>query len=305
MADIFLKDPEKASHEEFFELAEAYHFGKNLPVDYEKALEFYHLSADRGHTGAQFRLYDVYFEGKFVRADLQESFKWLFKAASSDLPEAQLALARAYESGQPFGEKKFSEALGWFTKAADQGNSQAQLKLFERYLHGHGVDKDLDKAAEYWRLAGHRVDGPDQDLEFIRMAADQGDRLSQRLMGSFYARVVGVEKDLAQAIKFWRLAADQGDSLAQYNLAMAYFNGLGVEKNIDQALIHCRLAADQGDPLAVFELIDFYEKGFWGQKDRDLAVRYFKKAAKQGYQRAKEKLLEMGLDPGKDPRASN
>jgi TPR repeat protein len=148
MADALFIDPRLASPEIIFESGDAYFLGTNVTRDVKKALELWRLSAEKGYPLAQARLSLVYLkglEGDFVGTDLNESLKWLKKAAEAGLASAQFYLGEAYRYGEPYGEKDIFLSFEWYAKAAAQGFDQAQYKLGVFYALGDGIKQDRAK----------------------------------------------------------------------------------------------------------------------------------------------------------------
>ena len=55
-----------------------------------------------------------------------------------------------------FENDRFLEALPLFEELAREGNAEAMYYLGMMYYEGWGVDKDLDKAVEWWKKADRR-----------------------------------------------------------------------------------------------------------------------------------------------------
>ena len=84
--------------------------------------------------------------------------------------------------------------------------------------------------------------------------AEQGDALTQILVGSIYDNGDGVPEDDAEAVKWYRKAAEQGHADAQYNLGFMYANGEGGPTNLVKAYMWFSLAKAQGDETAAGDL---------------------------------------------------
>ena len=119
------------------------------------------------------------------------------------------------------------------------------------------------------------------DVEAVRLAADQGDAGAQYDLGLMYAEGRGVPQDNAEAARWFRLAADQGHAEAQYDLGIAYVNGRGVPQDEDEAARWFRLAADQGDVRAQTSLGSMYANGCGVSQDRVTALMWLSVAAAQ------------------------
>jgi hypothetical protein len=82
--------------------------------------------------------------------------------------------------------------------------------------------------------------------EQYRKAAEQGLAAAQNELGLCYAKGLGVEQDLREAVKWFRKAAEQGHADGQYDLAYCYDSGKGVEMDEQEAVKWYRKAAEQG-----------------------------------------------------------
>jgi uncharacterized protein len=125
----------------------------------------------------------------------------------------------------------------------------------------------------------------------LRPLAERGDAGAQALVGSMYARGLGVTYDGAEAVRWWRSAAEQGDASAQEELATAYFWGDGVKADHSEAAKWFRKAAEQGEIFAQTSLAYLYVRGEGVPKDLALAHMWLNLAAAQG-----EPVAKIGLD---------
>jgi len=89
--------------------------------------------------------------------------------------------------------------------------------------------------------------------------AEQGDKLSQFVLGTIYDKGLGVPQDYKTAVKWYRLSAEQGDANAQQNLGDMYEEGKGVIKDNIYAHMWANISASNGDEDAV-RLRDFVEE---------------------------------------------
>ena len=90
-----------------------------------------------------------------------------------------------------------------YYRAAEQGDVDAQYNLAVCYENGTGVERDEQKAVEWYKKA-----------------AEQGDARAQFNLALCYKNGIGVEKDEQKAVEWYKEAAEQGDAIAQFNLAM-------------------------------------------------------------------------------------
>lgn len=79
-----------------------------------------------------------------VREDLPEAVKLFRKAAEQNYLPAQVELGDLQHSQQ-----ELEEAFGWYMTAAYQGDAAAAFDMGQMYAIGEGVEKNLEKA-QYW-----------------------------------------------------------------------------------------------------------------------------------------------------------
>ena len=85
-------------------------------------------------------------------------------------------------------------------------------------------------------------------LEDLRSCVEQGDAFAQSWLGNAYRtgnKLVGVPKDIAEAVRLKRLAAEQGYWPAKQDLGRMYRTGEGVPRDYVLAYMWYNLAAAQ------------------------------------------------------------
>lgn len=112
---------------------------------------------------------------------------------------------------------------------AEKGNPSAQNFLGAKYYNGEGVEKDLKKAAKWFRKA-----------------AEQGNVNSQFNLGLMHARGYGVLEDLESTRKWFQKAAIQGHGQAQNLLGAIYAFGQGVPVSKELGYAWWNIAAANG-----------------------------------------------------------
>jgi len=130
-----------------------------------------------------------------------------------------IASAQSTENKDPAPPIHSQIEIADLQKKAEAGDSSSADALGRAYEDGSGVQKNLEKAA-FW----------------YRKAADQGNAKAQNSLGVLYWTGDGVEKDKKEAVSWFRKSARQGDGSGMFNLGMAYYNGEGV--NTDDSLAY-------------------------------------------------------------------
>lgn len=231
----FLNEAKKGNLESQYKIGIAYDIGI-IPQDYKKAIGWLKMSAKKGYLNAQKTLGYMFKTGHGISKDvdeaykwymmaaeqddarsqyevavilkekgnLNESIKWLHKAAKNGLVEAQWAYGHWKYSGRwgsPWGEKNMAEAYNWLSKAAQQGHMSAMFYTGLLYQNGQGIKKDY-KMAAYWYTE----------------AAKKKNSNAQCYLGDLYYEGKGVEKNEELAIDCWKKASKNGSSLAKERL---------------------------------------------------------------------------------------
>jgi TPR repeat protein len=70
----------------------------------------------------------------------------------------------------------YAKAVEYFTRSAESGMVNPLFGLGECYYAGKGVEKDLEKAAEYYRKAlegGYEPDGPEEEAHVKEVLGEE------------------------------------------------------------------------------------------------------------------------------------
>ena len=121
-----------------------------------QAAQKFREAAKQNYADAQFKLARMYFDGKGVTKDLNQTIKWYRKAAMLGHVEAQFQLAGVYRFGIGGVSKDLAKATQWYQKAAEQGSVEAQLSLGVMYYKGTEIKQDLQQAKKWLSLAAEQ-----------------------------------------------------------------------------------------------------------------------------------------------------
>ena len=124
-------------------------------------------------------------------------------------------------------------------------------------------------------------------------AAEAGDISAQSNLGFMYAKGIGVEKNIDEAIKWYRKAAENGHLNSQFNLGVIYAKGRGVDQNYHEAFKWYKMAAEQNDKTALVTVAMMLAKGIGTEKNEKDAVNWYYRAATQGHINAQYTLATM------------
>jgi TPR repeat protein len=136
-------------------------------------------AAERDHPDAVYCLSHLYPNGA-------EHDALLLIAGELGSREAQRDLGAFYATGDWTGPRDAVRAAEWYRRAADRGHADAQYNLGFMYLLGEGVASDTAEG-----------------LRWLRLAADQGEESSYRLLADLYRNgYYGVPVDPAEATQW-------------------------------------------------------------------------------------------------------
>lgn len=251
-----------------FERALDYTYGFTVEVDYEKALEYYQIEANKGHPESIYNIGYIISESSPIKrnTDVANYFK---RAAELGNVYAQTSLASLYATGKGV-EKNNKKSFFWEKKAALSGNISSIKEVAHNYYLGYGTDKNFKKSFEWYQKS-----------------AERGDAESFYQLAEMYREGKGVEKDFNKSLELYEKSASLGYDEAQNELATVYFKGEKVLKDYKKSFYWSEKAASQGLADAQNKLGLFYSTGKnVVPVDMDKAFKFFKQAAEQGSEKA-------------------
>ncbi|MDQ7817618.1 MAG: tetratricopeptide repeat protein [Melioribacteraceae bacterium] len=133
------------------------------------------------------------------------------------------------------------QALDFLKTAVDKKHIPSMIELGLLYSSGTLVDKNRDKAIEYWELAKNMgskeaevriafitisentgTHDVESQMQILRNSANQGSVLAQALLGLCYEKGLGVKESRAASVRFYRQAAQRGNQAAMNSLKRLY-----------------------------------------------------------------------------------
>ena len=170
----------------------------------------------------------------YNKEDYDNAEIWWKKAASQELPEAFWGLYAICEIIKNDSVAGFE----YLKQAADLGYPDALCDMGYNYLNGYMVNKDVEKARDYFRKA-----------------SEKGNSLAFNNLGISYCDKAYINKfDWKTAADYFRKGAEMNCQDAQYNYAICLKKGKGVKKDKHAAIHWFKLAAQNGDEDAANEL---------------------------------------------------
>ena len=217
-------------------------------------------------------------------ADMIENYHFLSKMEKMS-KKKEVLIQRVLEQYELDPDAAFSIAdisESFFENKLECLISPEMLRIGEnQHTEGNSYVKEEESEIDYESLSAD---------ELIALA-NNGDVEAMDTLGAAYEDgeddedfgILGIEKDLEEAVKWYRKAAEQGYARAQYNLGHCYEYGKGVEKNEIETVKWYRKAAEQGYAVAQNGFGFCYDNGTGVEKNEVEAVKWYRKAAEQGY----------------------
>lgn len=186
------------------------------------------------------------------------------ESAEAGHPFSCFNLGRCYELGNGV-EKDLEKAYEWYRKAAVGGDVNAWLALAKMFDKGDYVDKDPKEAAMW-----------------LSRAADKGHPIAKIGMGQKYSRGDGVEKDPEKALEYFKEAKELEPGIGSYILGEAIGDGLGCKKDYEAAFKLFEEAHANDFPLGTYNVGMMLEMGLGCEKDEKRGFELIKQAADDG-----------------------
>jgi uncharacterized protein len=138
-------DFQEGDSESQFQLGVKYYLGQGVSRDLNEAVKWFELSANQGHTQAQFHL------------------GWMHHAS---------AIINLKKGGnRKLAIRDYRDAAKWFNLAAKQGNASAQFNLGMIYKEEEGFNHDFIQAYMWFDIS--RANGYKKGLEYLKAIEEQ------------------------------------------------------------------------------------------------------------------------------------
>ncbi|SDN81761.1 Sel1 repeat-containing protein [Prevotella communis] len=117
---------------------------KEKEINYNKAISYFTEAAELNHPIATFYINQHFYENNLR----EEGLQWLQKVANNGNTKAMFYLGLYHLEC-----KNYTLALELYQKGADLNDIDCQMELAEMYEKGLGVEKDINKAMKWYRMA--------------------------------------------------------------------------------------------------------------------------------------------------------
>jgi tRNA A-37 threonylcarbamoyl transferase component Bud32/tetratricopeptide (TPR) repeat protein len=161
-------------------------------TDDAKAFEYLKEAADAGDAYAKYCVAECYYYGKLVPADENKALTYLQEAAALRNPPAIDLLGSYYRKIH-----NYESAIAYYQQAIAMQYSRSMANLGVMYLLGEGVNKDVPRAVNLFKLA-----------------ADRNDEVGLYLYGTALTEGINGAKNRNAGTAYIRKAAEMGHPLA-------------------------------------------------------------------------------------------
>ncbi|MBT6247707.1 MAG: SEL1-like repeat protein, partial [Nitrospina sp.] len=241
-----------------------YEYGLQFEPDYDKAFNWYRLSAEHGYGSGKASIYRI------AKKGVTPALNILTNDAKNGVAEAQIVLGTMHEHGYSFPQDN-NEAFKWYRLATDQGYEQGKANIYRIAIKGDAVA-----------------------MKILTDDAKNGDAKAQLYLGMMYELGHSFPLDNNEAFKWYQLAADQGYEQGKENIYRI------AKKGVTPALNILTDDAKNGAAKAQLYLGMMYELGHSFPLDNNEAFKWFQLAANQGYEQGKEniyRIAKKGVTP--------
>lgn len=257
------------------------HVGELAGLDVSRAIALAERAAAAGNGMALNELHLVHLNGWGVPVDLDKARDYLERAVAAGDEGARTNYAASLFDGNVLLPRDRDRACELFTELLDVVEPQPYVAY---YLGLARVEGDCGFAAD-----------PEQGMDLVLLAAEQGMRYAEFQMGAAFEEGVGVERDLTQALEWFQRAADQGVAPAQWRIGMSHVRGEGRAVDPAEAVAWFSRAAASGHVDGLTSLAVMYATGSGVEKDTARALSLYQQAVAAGGVHAHRNLAGMYL----------
>lgn len=240
--------------------------------DYATAFEEFFIEAQNGNSVAQYRVALMYIAGQGTEQDSKVALEWLERAAENGHAESAMLAGDIYTNDPELAN--FRKAHEQYASAVDLGLLKAAYPLGKLYTEEKYARVNMKSAVSYFEIAANDPDGgkeageaayflariyrgnntgiisnEETALEWLEVAAENGQMDAAAELGSKYLSGNGIPKNYRKALKFTETAAQKGHPASQFNLGVIYYEGRLIEKDLVKALTWFMVARNSDPAL--------------------------------------------------------
>ncbi|KAJ6233256.1 sel-1-like protein [Anaeramoeba flamelloides] len=192
--DYFTKSAERGNIEAKTNLGNMKLFGTGTEKNYTEAFQLFSEASEGGNAMAMNNLAVLYQYGMGTEKNLTMACKLIKKAAKKGLILAQYGYARFLLKGHAC-EKNESKSFIYFKRAADQGHIPSLLVTAEMYYEGRGTNKSCERSVEYYKQLSEKGEWS-EDFNEAFQSWNNGEHLKALLI---YEQLAELGYEIAQS----------------------------------------------------------------------------------------------------------
>lgn len=239
--------------------------------DYSKAYNCYKIAADLDDPTGLYNIGKLLVQEKIKLDDdsINEGIRHLMQSGDLGCDMAFLLLGSIYEEGKVV-EKNIDKAIEYYDWAIRFVNTKAMVKMALKYLEGKDVEKDIEYA-----------------LKLLNDAIEEFDIEAYYILGKMYLEGEIVKEDINKGIEYLYFAIDNGHVGSMYYLGRYIIEYENETFSTNDGIEFCEKAAELGSIDAQFYIGARYQEGEYIDKDLDKAIYFLEKASNYGNLEAK------------------
>lgn len=268
----------------------------------DEALPLFQKLADSGNARAMYFLGEIYGNGYGrTKQDIKKATFWRNEGSKNGDIFATLNCAYPTSAEKKVNQTLAKKCHNEILMLALKGDPFAQNEVSDQFLHGFGVEKDIDygiywlkQAAKqgFWRpifklgdiyLAGDLVEKDEEKaLEYLEIAINMNIKEAKAILAIYYLNK-GDEEHIQKGLELADKAIKDGDIGLLYVKGFLCLHGYIKDEDGKKAFEYMKASADYENPFGMKYLGDCYEQGIGTKIDLKKAFKLHKKAAELGH----------------------
>ena len=312
--DLYLQLAKAGHTKAYAEVARCYRFGIGTKENAVKAYRWIQKGVKLNEPSCLCMMGYFFYDGKpYVRRSLRAAFKHFSKAASRGSSAGKYVVGQMYYNGI-YVRKDVEKGETYMNEAADELYAPA---LYRRGLIAERDGDNALAVDCYYRAAQDEyapalvkmgiisergeIVARDENAAFFYFgrAAERESARGCYGLARCYEQGIGTEISRKKAFEYFKLSATSGYADALLEVGYRYMFGIGTKKELMLAKQFLNQSAKEGNPIAPYYLGLGHATGKYFKKDRKLALKFFEKSASEGYVSAYTKL---GIAYGKETK---
>ncbi|KAA3641799.1 MAG: sel1 repeat family protein, partial [Proteobacteria bacterium] len=286
-------------------LAKMYRTGDGFSQDKKKAIELYNKAYDAGAHWVAMELMEMYLNQSNDQHATQLAVSTLKKLAKDTQYAQPLRNLGEIYANRNFADHDMQQAFRYFFKAAEKGDSYAQIIMGRKFLTGDQVTQDFDIARFFFHNG--TKNGHQEAYFWLALLAEKGWGMEKnaenaialyKLAGTTYHQETIINNQSLLSCQLNTKNADhktaykamsklaETSPTAAFNLGWMYEHGLCVRSNQKKALKQYQKAHNMGSPYASYRLLTWYQNDH--NKENDTQIPTLKEQSQKGFSKSSD-----------------